>query len=184
VEIVDARSAIGPDVPAPFLHQLTEKLAAEFRKGGRFRAVAVVEDYEPAAAVAARLDAGSDTFRTADSLDAPMRPAADIARMDRARDDAARAASEDTLAVRSEVIDYAKGNKFEQLLFLNLGNALVVLRLSYYNKATGEELGRSIISSDNSSKVVPSLLSPRSALSGIAEGLVDQVTRRKVAAEQ
>ena len=114
-----------------------------------------------------------------------MRPAADMAAMDRERDEAAaRQRPTDTLVVTDQVIDYAKGNKFLQLLLLNLGNGLVTLRLSYYDKATGEELGRSVVSSDNSSKVVPSLLSPRTPLSGVAEGLVDQVTRRKVAAER
>jgi hypothetical protein len=86
--------------------------------------------------------------------------------------------------VTSEVIDYAKGNKLVQLLLLDLGNAIVTLRFSYFDKVTGEELGRSVISSDNSSKVVPSVLSPRTALSGLSEGLVDQVTRRKVAGER
>ena len=82
------------------------------------------------------------------------------------------------------MIDYASGNKFTQLLLLNLGNGLMTIRLSYFDKATGEELGRSVVSSDTSSKVVPSLLSPRTPLGGVAEGVVDQVTRRKVAAER
>ncbi len=83
-----------------------------------------------------------------------------------------------------EVIDYAKGNKFLQLVPLDLGNAVLTVRFSYYDMETGEELGRQVVSSDNSSKVVPSVISPRNALTGIVEGMVDQVTRRKVAAEQ
>ena len=104
----------------------------------------IVDGYDPR--VPHPLDAvdAAETFRTADSLDAPLRPDADLAVMDRERQASARAAP-------------AKGNKLAQLLFLNLGDAVVT---------------------------VPSLLSPRTALRGVAEGLVDQITQRKVAAEQ
>jgi hypothetical protein len=125
-----------------------------------------------------------DLFRTADSLDAPMRGPQDLIAMDRQRASTERQRATDTLVVTSQVIDYSKGNNVLQLLFVNWGNALITLRLSYLDGATGEELGRSVISSDNSSKVVPSVLSTRTALSGVAEGLVDQVTRRKVGAER
>jgi hypothetical protein len=187
IEIVQARSLIGPDAPPSFLQHLTQQLANEFRKAGRFGAVTIVEAYDPAATAAAVASGGAaaqPVFRRADPVDAPLRSGADMAEMDRERAAAAGAPPLATLVVTSNVIDYAKGNKFAQLLFLNLGNAVVTLRLSYYDKATGEELGRSVISSDNSSKVVPSLVSPRSALTGVVEGLVDQVTRRQVAAEQ
>ena len=42
-----------------------------------------------------------------------------------------------TLVVRSQVIDYAKGNKFLQLLFLDLGNGVLTMRFSYLDKVTG-----------------------------------------------
>lgn len=184
VEVAEAESLIGRDAPPTFLHRLTGAIVSEFKKVGRFSDVTVVRSYERRVpAPVSHFDAAGD-FRTADSLDAPMRAAADMAVMDRERDRAARDAADDTLVVTDQVIDYAKGNKLLQLLLLNFGNGLVTLRLSYYDKATGEELGRSVISSDNSSKVVPSLLSLRTPLSGVAEGLVDQVTRRKVAAER
>ena len=181
VDVVQAASLIGRDAPPTLLHRLTRELVAQFTRSGRFAEVSVVNAYEPhprAASVSAAED-----FRAADPLDAPMRPATDLPLMDAARADAARDL-DDTLVVRDEVIDYARGNKWLQLLFLNLGNGLVTLRLSYFDKATGEEVGRSVISSDNSSKVVPSLLSSRTPLVGVAEGLVDQVVRRKVAAER
>ena len=41
-----------------------------------------------------------------------------------------------------------------------------------------------IVSSDNSSKVFPSLVTNRTPLIGIADALVDQISRRKVAADQ
>jgi hypothetical protein len=117
-----------------------------------------------------------------------MRTWNDLVQFDRQRENAAAAnesgESTGTLVVTSQVIDYAKGNKVLQLLPLDIGNGILSVRFSYFDKDTGEELGRSVISSDNSSKVVPSFISPRTALTGIAEGLVDQVTRRKVSAER
>jgi hypothetical protein len=187
VEIVEAESLIGGDAPPSVLHRLTAQLVAEFRKGGRFAEVAVVRSYErPRTVAPAGFDSPDtfDDFRTADALDAPMRPASDMTAMDRDREASANDSISDTLVISDEIIDYARGNKFTQLLLLNLGNGLLTLRLSYFDKATGEELGRSVISSDNSSKVVPSLLSARTPLTGVAEGVVDQVTRRKVAAER
>ena len=88
------------------------------------------------------------------------------------------------LAIVGEVIDYAKGNRLLQFLPVDLWNSLLTVRFSYYDMETGEELGRQVVSSDNSSKVVPGAFSPRNALTGIREGLVDQITRRKVAAER
>jgi hypothetical protein len=183
VEIVEAESLIGSDVPPAVLHDLTEHLVEGFRAGGHFSEVGIVRAYEPHQARPAAGETTED-FRGSDSLDAPIRPAADMAVMDLARRLAADDSAGDTLVVTAQVLDYAKGNKFLQLLLLNLGNGLMTLRMAYYDKATGEELGRSVISSDNSSKVVPSLLSSRTPITGIAEGLVDQVTRRKVAAER
>jgi hypothetical protein len=186
IEIARTKSVIGPDVPEAFLAQITNRLATDFRNGGRFEDVSVVEGYERPDAVAIEtVDAVSQTFRDADPLDAPLRSAAEMTRFDRERDAAEREPAHDsTLVVTSEVIDYARGNKFLQLLAMDLGNGVLTLRFSYWDKLTGEELGRSVVSSDNSSKVVPSLLSPRTSLSGVSEGLVDQVTRRKVAAER
>jgi hypothetical protein len=186
VEVAKTQSVIGPDVPQPFLAQITTKLAQEFRNGGHFEDVAIVEGYQaPDAVDVETVTAASQTFRDADPLDAPLRSGADMAAFDGERDAAARAPEPDsTLVVTSEVIDYAKGNKFVQLLPIDMGNAILTLRFSYWDKLTGEELGRSVVSSDNSSKVVPSVLSPRTSLSGVSEGLVDQVTRRKVAAER
>jgi hypothetical protein len=80
-----------------------------------------------------------------------------------------------------EVLDYSKGSRLKQLLPLDLGKSILTVRLRYYDKMTGQEIGRQIISgmSDGSSLLGP--LSPRDALSGVADGLVDQVTRRVAA---
>jgi hypothetical protein len=188
LDIIRSESLIGPDVPPKLLTEVTAGLAAAFDKGGRFAKVSIVDRWTTAGSVpAGAVAADPEDFRTADPLDAPMRTREDLVAFDRQRAaaNASRAsASPGTLVVRSQVIDYAKGHKFLQLLFLDLGNAILTLRVSYVDKETGEELGRSVISSDNSSKVIPSVISPRSALSGVVEGLVDQVTRRRVAAER
>jgi hypothetical protein len=185
LEIVRAESLIGPDVPSGFLNQLTAQLASEFRRGGRFTDIAIVDSFEgPRPAVGEQSAPAPDTFRGADSLDAPMRSEEDLLAFDRQRRAAADVPESATLVVKSQVIDYTKGNKLLQLLLLDLGNGVLTMRFTYVDKVTSEELGSNVISSDNSSKVVPSLLSPRSAMSGVAEGLADQVTRRKVAGER
>jgi hypothetical protein len=76
------------------------------------------------------------------------------------------------------VLDYAKGSRLKQALPLDLGKSILTVRLRYYDKKTGQEIGRQIISgrTDGSSLLGP--LSPRSALSGVADGFVDQVIRR------
>src|SRR5438477_7323366 len=45
IEIARAQSVIGPDVPEAFLEQITTQLAEEFKHGGHFDDVAVVEGY-------------------------------------------------------------------------------------------------------------------------------------------
>ena len=57
-----------------------------------------------------------------------MRTRSDLLAFDRQREVAARGsepATGGTLVVRSQVIDYVKGNKLLQLLFLDLGNAVL-----------------------------------------------------------
>lgn len=177
LEIVRPVSAIGRDAPAPLLKRIGEQLVREFRKVGRFTDVTEVEGYVPQLNENTAADADLDR---ADPLDAPMRTASDLVAHDQRR--AAARARRETLVIATEVIDYAPGNKFTQLMMLDLGNSILTLRLSLFDKATGIELGRSVVSSDNSSKVVPSLLSPRSPLTGVAEGLADEVTGRQVGA--
>ena len=69
-------------------------------------------------------------------------------------------------------------------VLLDLGDAILTLRISYFDKSSGEEVGRSVVSSNNASKGIPSAFSPRSELTGAIEGLVEQVTRRKIAGER
>ena len=189
LEIVRTESLIGMDVPSELLEQLTRGLAAEFHKGARFAVTEVVEGLSLPSDHRAPADdpAVAESFRDADPIEAPMRARDDMVAFDRQRQAAASApeqAPSSTLVVRCQVIDYAKGNRFLQLLFIDLGNSVLTLRCSYFDKSSGDELGRSVISSDNSSKVIPSALSSRTALTGVIDGLVDQVTRRKIAGER
>jgi len=187
IEIVHPESLIGSDVAPDFLDKLGGEIRQQFESGGRFREVRIINTYDPKNARMKPPSGPELDFREADDLNAPMRPASDMQAYDRQRQIAEaqqykRASG--TLVIGSQVVDYAKGNKILQLAMLDIGNAILTLRFSYYDKDTGEELGRSVISSDNSSRVIPSALSPRTVLNGIAEGLVDQITRRKVAAER
>jgi hypothetical protein len=193
LEIVQAESLIGKAAPLEFLKKLGKELKSEFERGGRFGEVRIVDTFksplkkDPASASP---EPGDEAFGLADDIDAPMRSADDMLAFDKQRSQAeakqklGTAPEQGTLVIRAQVIDYAKGNKLLQLSQLDLGNSILTLRFSYFDKETGEELGRSLISSDNSSKILPSVLSPRTIMSGVAEGLVDQITRRQVAAER
>jgi hypothetical protein len=189
LEIVHPESLIGKDIPAEFLEKLGVELQTEFEKGGHFAEVKAVRSFDAgSASFASAHSMAMEDFREADSLDVPMRHAEDMQVFDKQRQQAEQseesAVPGGTLIVRCQVIDYAKGNKILQLSMLDVGNAILTLRFSYFDKETGEELGRSIISSDNSSRIIPSALSSRTVLNGIADGLVDQITRRKIAAER
>jgi hypothetical protein len=186
VEITRPESDIGSDVPAGVLDQLARGLVEAFLKGGHMADATIVE-----AASLRRVQPEStpdapatESSRAADTLDAPMRTRDDMLAFDRARHAAASVLANATLVVRCEVIDYAKGHRLLQLLPIDRGNSVLTLRFSFYDKGSGEELGRSVVSSDNSSKVIPSAFTSRTALIGVISGLVDQVTRRKIAGER
>jgi hypothetical protein len=90
-------------------------------------------------------------------------------------------ASDLTLVAVIEVLDYAKGSRLKQLLPLDLGKSILTVRLRYYDKDSGKEIGRQIVSGRASGSSLLGPLSPRDALSGVADGFVDQVTRRVAA---
>ena len=188
LEIARTESLIGKVAGPEVLNRLLVELRNGFERGGRFTSISTIDSFSAKDAAASPQKAPPEDFREADALDAPMRTGDELVQFDRQRQAAAESTesgeSTGTLVVTSQIIDYAKGNKVLQLLPFDIGNGILSVRFSYFDKDTGEELGRSVISSDNSSKVVPSFISPRTALTGIAEGLVDQVTRRKVSAER
>ena len=187
LEIVRTASLIGDDAPESVLNQLTRDLTTEFNRGGRFAATAITESYERPMQTAGAGPEADDSFLGADPIEAPMRGLDDMVAFDRERIATAACGercSGPTLVVQCQVIDFAKGNRWLQLLALDIGNSVLTLRCSYFDKISGEELGRSVISSDNSSKVIPSAVTSRTPIAGVVDGLVDQVTRRKIAGER
>jgi hypothetical protein len=98
--------------------------------------------------------------------------------------DAAPPVSNKTLVVVIEVLDYEKGSRWKQALPLDLGKSILTVRLRYYDKDTGEETGRQIISGQQDGSSLLGPLSPRDGLSAVADGFLDQVTRRVASAER
>ncbi len=189
LEITPLESVIGPGVPDQLIRKYTNEVYSEFKKSGRFKEVQIVKSFKRPLYDPSNLDGENEDFRESDSLEAPMLAWEDLIANDEERLLATQLEEEDskigtTLVVTGEVIDYAKGNKYLDLLPLDLGNAIISVRFSYYDKETGEELGRQVISSETGSKLVPMLLSVRNTIVGLVEGLVDQITRRKAAAER
>ncbi len=117
------------------------------------------------------------------SLDSPIGSAADMEARDKrlGQEHEEECASDLTLVAVIEVLDYAKGSRLKQLLPLDLGKSILTVRLRYYDKDSGNEIGRQIVSGRASGSSLLGVLSPRDALSGVADGFVDQVTRRVAA---
>ena len=184
LEITRPVSLVGPALSVDVSNRQVAKIKSQFDSRKLFEAVTVIESYDPALYGGKQqgLREIADTHSAQDDvLEAPIRGAEDLEARDRER---AREKQEleqpstRTLVTVIEVLDYAKGSRLKQALPLDLGKSILTVRLRYYDKTTGQEIGRQIISgrSDGSSLLGP--LSPRDALSGVADGLVDQVTRR------
>lgn len=183
--------ALTPDVES----RQVAKFKSQFESRRLFETVTVIESYDPTTASqrqqsssARAPSAKSDDVDRAESLDASIGSFADLIARDKRRALAEGAgqqpAADKTLVVVVEVLDYAQGSRWKQALPLDLGKSILTVRLRYYDKSTGEEIGRQIISgqSDGSSLLGP--LSPRDGLSGVADGFIDQVTRRVAASEK
>jgi len=89
-----------------------------------------------------------------------------------------------TLVAVIEVIDYEKGSRWKQALPLDLGKSILTVRLRYYDKDNGQEIGRQIISGQQDGSGLIGPLSPRTGLAAVTEGFVDQVTRRIAASDR
>jgi hypothetical protein len=200
IEVSRLRSLIGEDISDTVLAEYGKHLFREFQRGGRFNDLVMIEEYEPPASEPQANPtlplASSDDDRqieeeeARDRLEGPMLTWDHLRRFDglRARRSGAPPGAIDkpppTLVIVGEVVDYTKGNSWLQLLPLNLGNSVFTIRFRYYDKETGEEVGRQVITGEVSSANLGGLLGLRSALSGIVEGVVDQITRRTVSAER
>jgi len=187
LEITRPVSLVGGALNEEVSNHQVAKIKSQFESRKIFEDVTVIDSYNPELYVvnqksSHREDANTNSSE-GDALEAPIRSAEDMEARDRqrAREQELEQRSTRTLVTVIEVLDYAKGSRLKQALPLDLGKSILTVRLRYYDKMTGQEIGRQIISgrSDGSSLLGP--LSPRDALSGVADGLVDQVTRRVAA---
>lgn len=195
LEIARPVSLVGEALTPEVASRQVAKFKSQFESRKLFETVAVVDAYDPATASQRRHQSSADASSTksddvdrAESLDAPIGSFDDLVARDQHRALAEGAgqqpAADKTLVVVIEVLDYAKGSRWKQALPLDLGKSILTVRFRYYDKSTGEEVGRQVISgqSDGSSLLGP--LSPRDGLSGVADGFLDQVTRRVAASEK
>jgi len=191
LELVRPVSLVGGALTSQVSNQQLAKLKSQFEARKLFESVTVIDAYSTAVASQPQKQSHKNSYNLdgaeGDSLDSPIGSFSDMQTRDRQRalkDQKEEPPSERTLVTVIEVLDYAKGNRIKQLLPLDLGKSILTVRLRYYDKASGQEIGRQIISgqSDGSSLLGP--LSRRDALSGVADGFVDQVTRRVAASEK
>ena len=131
----------------------------------------------------------SDNAEEKDSLDGPMLTMDDLRRFDKAR--ALKESGlplpgkpQRALVILGEVLDYEKGNHILQYFPFNIGSTIFTIRFRYFDKQTGEELGRQIITGEVSSDTYAGFVGMHSALKDVVEGLADQVTRRVLQSEQ
>lgn len=187
LEIARPVSFVGGALKPQVASEQAAKFKSQFESRRLFKSVVVIDSYDPATQQEQAQTSASDVDVT-ESLDSPIGAFESLIARDRLRvlreQQGEQPAADKTLVAVIEVLDYAKGNRWKQALPLDLGKSILTVRLRYYDKSTGEEIGRQIISgqSDGSSLLGP--LSPRDGLSGVADGFVDQVTRRVAASEK
>jgi hypothetical protein len=194
LEVAKPISLVGKALTPDVASRQVDKFKSQFESRRLFETITVIESYDPATASqrqqqtsASAPSEKSDGDRT-ESLDAPIGSFDDMVARDKRRTHGEGAGphstADKTLVVAIEVLDYAKGSRWKQALPLDLGKSILTVRLRYYDKSTGEEVGRQVISgqSDGSSLLGP--FSPRDGLSGVADGFLDQVTRRVAASEK
>jgi hypothetical protein len=188
LEITKPISLVGRALSLEASERQVAKIKSQFESKKIFDSVTVIDSYSPALydRQQKQLQITTDDVHRGedDPLAAPIGNVEEMEARDRQRklkEQDREQVSPRTLVTVIEVLDYAKGSRLKQALPLDLGKSILTVRLRYYDKTTGQEIGRQIISgqSDGSSLLGP--LSPRDALSGVADGLVDQVTRRVAA---
>jgi len=188
LEITKPVSLVGRALTAEVSNRQAAKIKSQFESKKLFESVTVIDSYRPEPSGEQPAHERGDTpGREEDALDAPIGTLEDMKTRDGRRavkEHGLEGASGRTLVTVIEVLDYAAGSRLKQALPLDLGKSILTVRLRYYDKTTGQEIGRQIISgqTDGSSLLGP--LSPRSALNGVTDGFVDQVTRRIAASER
>src|SRR5262249_22425188 len=190
LEITKPISLVGKALKPEAASEQAAKFKSQFESRKLFESVSIIDSYDPAVDKREQLQATADIDNVdkVESLDAPIGSFDDMTERDKRRElrekEERQTGVDKTIVAVIEVIDYAKGRRWKQSLPLDLGKSVLTVRLRYYDKSTGEEIGRQIISgqSDGSSLFGP--FEPRNALSGVADGFVDQVTRRVAASER
>lgn len=188
LEITRPISLVGHALTSQVSSQQLAKLKSQFEARKIFESVTVIDSYSAAVASQPQnqFHKNSDDIdgAAADSLDSPIDSFSDMEARDQQRalkDQKEESPSDRTLVTVIEVLDYTKGSRIKQLLPLDLGKSILTVRLRYYDKASGQEIGRQIVSGKAGGSSLLGPLSPRDALSGVADGFVDQVTRRMAA---
>lgn len=182
IEVTNLKSLIGNAISEKDLAKYQKNVFHEFQGLGKFKDLAMIADYSPPAP---KPEAPAVSEPDLDSLDGPMLTYADLLKFDeiRARNEADNEKVR-TLVIRGEVLDYVKGNHILQFLPFNIGSTIFTIRFRYYDKETGEELGRQVITGEVSADTYAGFMGMHSALAGVVEGLADQVTRRAVEADR
>ena len=188
LEITRPISLVGGALTSQVSSQQIARLKSQFEERKIFESVAVIDSYSAAVASQPQKQSHENSHNTdgaaTDSLDSPIASFQDLQARDRQRalkDQKEAQPSGRTLVTVIEVLDYTKGNRIKQILPLDLGKSILTVRLRYYDKASGQEIGRQIVSGEAGGSSLLGPLSPRDALSGVADGFVDQVTRRVAA---
>jgi hypothetical protein len=188
LEITRPVSLVGGALTSEVSNQQLAKLKSQFEARRIFESVTVIDSYSAAVASQPQKQSHKNSYgidgAEEDSLDSPIGSFPDMQARDKQRslvEQKKEPPSDRTLVTVIETLDYAKGNRIKQLLPLDLGKSILTVRLRYYDKASGQEIGRQIISGRASGSSLLGPLSPRDALSGVADGFVDQVTRRVAA---
>ncbi|HYM00760.1 MAG TPA: hypothetical protein VEZ90_17525 [Blastocatellia bacterium] len=186
LEIVQPASLVGSALSAEVKEKEAERFRAQFAARRLFQTVRIVPSFK-AVPQQARVGQHQDETASIELLNTPIGTIEDMRRSDRAREARDRAPEQTavkTLVAYIEVIDYEKGSRWKQALPLDLGKSILTVRVRYYDKDSGEEIGRQIISGQQDGSSLLGPLSPRDGLAAVTEGFVDQVTRRVAASEK
>jgi hypothetical protein len=184
LEIVTPVSLVGATLSQEAADKEAEKFKEQFVAKRLFEVVTVLPSFEPRPRPPGA-DPDANDEKSTDSLEAPIGTIGDMERRDRARGTRdVRQTRVKTLVAVIEVIDYEKGSRWKQALPLDLGKSILTVRLRYYDKDNGQEIGRQIISGQQDGSALIGPLSPRSGLAAVTEGFVDQVTRRIAASDR
>jgi len=185
IEITHLKSLVGSAIPDKVLSDYNQKILHEFQTLTKIKKVVAIDDYIPRPISQTQPENQEDK----DTLDGPMLTMDDMRRFDQDRKlkeagQPVPGEPQPSLVILGEVLDYEKGNHILQYFPFNIGSTIFTIRFRYFDKQTGEELGRQVITGEVSSDTIAGFIGMHSALKGVVEGFADQVTRRVLESEQ